>query len=146
MNGASLVLLDWFTSGRAARGERWAFEHFQSRNDVFIDDQRVFVDSILLNSDSGGVASPHRVGRFNCFAMLLLIGESMRAASAKLIDEISARPVERGAALLCTASPVADGVVLRFASEDVENVSREIKSHLSFLADFLGDNPWARKW
>jgi urease accessory protein UreH len=34
---ASLVLLDWFTSGRAARGERWAFSHFSSRNEVFTD-------------------------------------------------------------------------------------------------------------
>ncbi len=34
--GASLVLLDWFNSGRAARGERWAFSRFSSRNDVFL--------------------------------------------------------------------------------------------------------------
>jgi urease accessory protein len=145
-SGAGLVLLDWFTSGRAARGERWAFNHFQSRNDVFIDGRRVFVDSILLNADADAVASQHRSGRFNCFAMLLLIGELMREAAAKLIGEIASRPVERGAALLCSASPVQEGVVLRVAGEDVESVSRELKQHLTFLADFLGDNPWARKW
>lgn len=32
---ASLVLLDWFTCGRAARGERWEFSRFQSRNEVW---------------------------------------------------------------------------------------------------------------
>ncbi|MBI3870294.1 MAG: urease accessory protein UreD [Verrucomicrobia bacterium] len=33
--GASLVLLDWFTSGRMARGERWQFHCLQSRNEVW---------------------------------------------------------------------------------------------------------------
>jgi urease accessory protein len=144
--GAGLVLVDWFTSGRAARGERWAFDNFQSRNDVFMDGRRVFVDSILLNFNSGAVESPHRTGRFNCFALLLLIGEPMREAAAGLIAEISSRPVERSAELLCCASPVSEGAVLRVAGEDVETVSRELKKHLNFLADFLGDDPWARKW
>jgi urease accessory protein len=138
--------VDWFTSGRAARGERWAFDHFQSRNDVFLDGRRIFVDSIVLNSDHGILKSPHRTGRFNCFALLLLIGEPMREAAAKLITEIGSRPVERAAMLLCSASPVHDGAVLRLAGEDVESVSRELKRHLAFLADFLGDDPWARKW
>jgi hypothetical protein len=35
---------------------------------------------------------------------------------------------------------------LRAAGEDVESVSRELKHHLTVLADFLGDDPWARKW
>jgi urease accessory protein len=145
-NGAGLVLVDWFTSGRAARGERWEFDHFQSRNDVFVDGERVFVDSILLAADEGAVGAPHRAGRFNCFAMLLLLGESLREAAVNLLAEISARPVERGAALLSSASPVREGVVLRLAGEDVETVSREMKRHLNFLAEFLGDDPWARKW
>lgn len=33
---ASLVLLDWFSAGRTARGERWAFNCFQSRNAVYL--------------------------------------------------------------------------------------------------------------
>jgi urease accessory protein len=145
-NGAGLVLLDWFTSGRAARDERWAFEHFQSRNDIFIDGGRVFVDSILLDPEHGALESQHRVGRFNCFAMLLILGESLREAAANLVQEISSRPVERSASSICSASPLQDGVVLRLAGEDVESISREIKCHMKFLADFLGDDPWARKW
>lgn len=145
-NGAGLALVDWFTSGRAARGERWAFDHFQSRSDVFIDGQRVFVDSIVLDADDGAVESQHRAGRFNCFAMLLLLGPALREAAADRIAEFSSRPVECSAALIASASPVQDGMVLRVAGEDVESVSREIKQHLNFLADFLGDDPWARKW
>jgi urease accessory protein len=143
---AGLVLVDWFTSGRAARGERWAFNHFQSRNDVLIDSERVFVDSILLEPEDGGFDSPHRVGRFNCFAMLLLIGTPLREAANDLLCEISGRVVGRRESLVCSASSVQEGAVLRLAGEDVESVSREIKRHLDFLADMLGDNPWTRKW
>jgi len=145
-NGADLVLVDWFTSGRAARGERWAFDHFQSRNDVFVDGQRVFVDSILLNPADGPVESAHRAGRFNCFALLLLMGPSLREAAGNWLKEISSSPVERTATLIASASPVQEGAVLRIAGEDVESVSREIKRNLNFLGEFLGDDPWARKW
>ena len=145
-NDSALVLLDWFTSGRAARGERWAFDHFQSRNDVFIDDRRVFVDSILLDSEHGDLQSPHRTGRFNCFALLLLIGEPLRERAANLFDKIASHPVERRASLVCNASPIQNGAVIRLAGEDVETVAREIKQHLCFISELLGDNPWTRKW
>jgi len=143
---AALVLVDWFSSGRVARGERWEFEHFQSRNDVFLDGRRIFVDSILLNSNDGPIASAHRTGRFNCFATMLLVGEQLQNAACELIAEISSRPVERSAALLCSASPVQHGAVLRIAGEDAESVSHELKHHLQFCTKLLGDNPWSRKW
>jgi urease accessory protein len=143
---SALVLVDWFTSGRVARGERWAFEHFQSRNDVFHDVRRIFVDSLVLNSNHGPLESSHRTGRFNCFAMMLLVGELCQKAASELIAEISSRPVERSSTLLCSASPVQKGAVLRIAGEEAESVSRELKHHLKFLTEFLGDDPWARKW
>jgi urease accessory protein len=142
----AMVLVDWFTSGRVARSERWAFEHFQSRNDVFLDGRRIFVDSLVLNSNDGSIESPHRTGRFNCFAMMLLVGEQLQKATSELMAEVSSHPVERNGALLCSASPNQWGAVLRVAGEDTESVSRELKHHLKFLTEFLGDDPWARKW
>jgi urease accessory protein len=144
--GAGLVLVDWFTSGRAARGERWAFNHFQSRNDVFFSGERIFVDSISLDAANGSPGSQHVTGRFNCFALLLLVGEPLQAAAENLLAEISTRPVERGANLICSASPVRNGAILRVAGESVEQVGHELHHHLKFLAALLGDDPWARKW
>lgn len=143
---AALLLVDWFTSGRAARGERWAFNHFQSRNDVFLDGRRIFVDSILLDANSGPIDSQHRTGRFNCFAMMFLTGELLREAAAAVMAEVSSRTVNRSANLLCAASPVSDGTVLRIAGEDTESVSHELKRHLKSLSALLGDDPWSRKW
>jgi urease accessory protein len=144
--GAGLALVDWFTSGRAARGERWAFNHFQSRNDVFLSGERIFMDSILLDSTTDPVTSPHRTGRFNCFAMLLLIGEPLQTAAAALLETISARPVQRAAQLVTSASPVRHGAILRVAAESVEQVGQELHHHLKFVSTPLGDDPWARKW
>jgi urease accessory protein len=144
---ASLVLLDWFTSGRVARGERWEFNRFQSRNDIFVNDLRVFLDSLLLTPDDGGVlTAPHRMGRFNCLATLLLIGPAVRDFASRLLDQISKEPVTRRATLVASASPVAGGAVLRIAGEDVESVGQELHRQLACLRDLLGDDPWARKW
>lgn len=141
-DGAGLVLLDWFTSGRAACGERWAFEHFESRNDVFINGDRAFVDPILL----GSTAVAERMGRFNCLATLLLIGAPLKAAGKILLQDIAARSVEKQAAMVVSASPVRDGALLRIAGMEVEAVRHEIYKQLAFLQDHLGDDPWARKW
>jgi urease accessory protein len=144
--GSSLVLLDWFSAGRIARGERWEFSRFKSRNDVFIEDERVFLDSIFLDAADGVVAAPHRVGRYNCFATLLLLGATLEEISKKLLEEIAARPVERRSPLVYAASPFRNGVLLRLAGEGVESVGRELYHHLRPLAVLLGDDPWARKW
>jgi urease accessory protein len=144
--GAGLVLADWFTSGRAACGERWAFNRFQSRNDVFLSGERVFLDSILLDSAAEPLSSPHRTGRFNCFALLLLLGEPLQAPAASLLEAVAASPVQRGAALVASASPVRHGAVLRVAGESVEQVGRALHHHLQFAVALLGDDPWARKW
>jgi urease accessory protein len=144
--GAGLVLLDWFSSGRAARGERWEFARFQSRNDVFVAGKLGFMDSLLLAPDQGPLAAQHRAGRFNCLAVLLLIGAPLQQAAAELLRTLSARPVERLAALVCSASPIGDGAVLRVAGESVEEVGWELRQHLTFLIELLGDDPWVRKW
>ena len=144
--GAGLVLVDWFTSGRAARGERWAFDRFQSRNDVFLAGERIFMDSMLLDSASEPITSPHRTGRFNCFALLLLIGDPLQLTAASLLEAISASPVKRGAVLVASASPVRHGAILRVAGESVEQVGLELHQRLRFASALLGDDPWARKW
>ena len=144
--GAGLVLVDWFSSGRAARGERWAFQRFHSRTDVFISGERIFVDSVLLDSAAELVASPHRTGRFNCFALLLFIGEPLKLAAANLLENISSKPVNRSATLIASASPISHGAILRVAGESVEQTGRELHHHLQPMSALLGDDPWARKW
>jgi urease accessory protein len=144
--GSGLVLVDWFSSGRAACGERWAFTRFHSRNDVFVDDKRLLVDSVLLDPSHGPLVDPHRMGRFNCLALALFLGEPVRTIAARALQEITARPVTHRAPLICSSSPVGNGALLRLAGDSVESVGREIHRFLAPLAEMLGDDPWARKW
>jgi urease accessory protein len=141
-SGAGLVLLDWFTSGRAARGERWAFARLESRNDLYINGERTLVDPVLLSS----ATVVQHMGRFNCFATLLLIGAPLKAAGDALVHALAAQPVEKRATQSFSAGSVPDGVLVRIAGTEVEKVRHALQHHLGFVSEFLGDNPWARKW
>jgi urease accessory protein len=139
---AGLVLLDWFTSGRAARGERWNFAHLESRNEVFYRGERVLVDPVRL----GSPAAPAQMGRFNCLASLLLLGVPFRPQAEALLQSVARLTVSRNAGLASSASPLRQGALLRITGEEVETVRRAIHAHLFFLRDMLGDDPWSRKW
>lgn len=143
---ASLVLLDWFTSGRAARGERWECSRFASRNEVFVDGRCVFLDSLLLSPDDGDLGSTHRLGRFNCVAMMLLLGPALHSIAEHLLEAMKSEPVGRRSDLVFSASPLADGAVLRIAGVSVEAVGRLIHHYLQPVSEQLGDDPWSRKW
>jgi len=56
-HGASAVLLDWYTSGRRARGEEWAFAKYYSSNEVFVGDVRTARDVVLLDGGSAAASS-----------------------------------------------------------------------------------------
>jgi urease accessory protein len=47
-SSSSLVLLDWFTSGRTERGEAWQFNEFRTMNRIEIDGRLVFLDPLCL--------------------------------------------------------------------------------------------------
>jgi urease accessory protein len=144
--GASLVLLDWFTSGRSARGERWQFERFRSRNDVSIGGRRWLVDALQLDAAAAELGSAHELGRFNCVATLFVAGPQLEAAGSAILKDVQARPLGRRDALIVVASAVGSGTFLRLAGEATESVGDEIRRHLRPVAGLLGDDPWARKW
>ena len=143
---AGLVLLDWFCSGRAARGERWAFRRFQSRNEIFLGTERVLLDSLLLDTPQESLRGTHRMGRCNCLALVVVLGESLVTHAAGLLAEVAARPVTAKGPLVVSASPLRHGALLRIAGESVEEVGLEVQRSLGFVPELLQDNPWSRKW
>jgi urease accessory protein len=143
--GAGLVLLDWFCSGRAARGERWNFNRLQSRNEITIDGTRSFFDSLALDHAHGPLTDKHRLGRFNCVALLALIGEPLRAEAELLLERTKTAPVEDRASLILSASKIRHGSLLRVAGENFEDVAHFIYQLLGFVGGLLRDDPWVRK-
>lgn len=143
---SSLLMLDWFTAGRRARGERWAFGRYRSRTQVRVDSRLTIGEALLLDREDGPIDAPSRMGRFDCMATLLMIGPMLSDVSATLLDEISKEPVNQGASLIAAASPTAGGAILRIIGPGPEAVAQYLRPRLAFLPQLLGDDPLARKW
>ncbi|KAJ1959672.1 hypothetical protein IWQ62_004521 [Dispira parvispora] len=106
---SSLVLLDWVTSGRVSRGEAWQFDMYSSTNSIYVNDKLVFKDAVHLSDKFSPLAPDQttlkvipaltgpleagmvgnfvdRVGHFQCFAMLTLMGEKLASLIHSLVD------------------------------------------------------------
>jgi urease accessory protein len=137
---SKLIFLDWYSSGRSARGERWQFSEYTSRAEIRVGEKLVFLDSIHL--EKGVLIDlPSRMGRINCAATLVIIGHG-----TSLLDELASAPISKRTDLLVVGSAIPGGVVLRFAGVSVEIVAREIFRRLRFVNEWLGDDPFLRKW
>jgi len=150
---ASLVLVDSLSSGRLARGERWAFSRYRSSNEIFVGGRRVFRDALLLEPADGPLDHPQRLGRVDCLSMVLIIGPRVFPAAKTLLSSVSAQApgLDPATRLLVSASPVqVDGIALgalvRVAGAGTEPVGRFLRTTLAFLSPLLGEDPWKRKW
>jgi urease accessory protein len=142
---ASVVCLDWMTSGRRAHGERWAFVDYHSRLFVRHDGRPICRDAVRIAAEDGDLAD--RFGRFDVLATLVLIGPACREASRALVAHVAAAPVARHADRLIAASALGDlGAIVRVAGRSAEAVGRAVRDSLAFLPSVLGDDPWTRKW
>ena len=143
---ANLLLVDWISAGRPARGERWSFHHYSSRNEVERDGRKLLIDALRLDSKDGALDARFRGGRFNCLATVALFGPRLAGPAREILDWCSAQPIAAKANLAFAASPRHEGAVLRFAGASVEEVGRAIHDRLGFVRHLLEDDPWSRKW
>jgi urease accessory protein len=143
---ANLVLVDWMSGGRSARGEQWSFNRYLSRNEIHRNGELVLLDSLLLDSQDAEIKGRFRTGGFDCLATVVLIGEMLAPHARQILDWIHAQPITPEARLVSAASPLREGVILRLAGTGPELVGQEIFRHLSFVRDLLADDPWSRKW
>jgi urease accessory protein len=141
--GASLLLLEGYTCGRGARGERWQFARFASRTTIVRGGKAAIVDATRLDAAQGSILQ--RMGRFDVVLSLVAIGPRF----ATLRDAMLALPTapSRDDATLVAASHVGvDAAIVRIAGERFESASRVLHPSFKALARVLGDDPFARKW
>jgi len=165
---ASLVVIDWLTSGRRARGERWAFNRCELATEVFVEGRQTFRDVIRLAAADGPLDAPSRMGRCDCWATVILAGPRVAEAGQTLLEFVSRQPLTLLSPSPCTQGPalslsngegrgggssaaylsagaIAGGVMLRAASESAESMLRFFRERLAFLGELCGDDPWSRK-
>jgi urease accessory protein len=143
-DGASLVLVDALTCGRAAHGERWDFADYASRTTIVRGGRTLAVDATRLRPEDGDLRG--RMRRFDAVGAAFAFGPRaapLRAAFLALAADAAAAP--KGA--LVAASPLGDdGVVLRIAATSTAALLAALRAALAPVPALLGDDPLARKW
>jgi urease accessory protein len=141
---ASLVVLDAITAGRAARGERWAFDGYHSRNEVRVAGVPLLADGVRLVAGEGPPL-PRRLAGLELLATVILLGPRVAGAARAILQATAELPAAGGAPVLRAASPLGDGLFLRLGARSVEAGMAAIRSHLSFLAAPLDGDPLLRR-
>ena len=142
---ASLVMVDWITSGRHAVGERWAFSRYESRFDIRRGAQRIFFDALVLEPNIDSVVS--RMGRFDVLLTAVITGPLVAAAAMDIVARASQAPIRDDLGLVMSAARLRDGgALLRMAGSSVEQMGHALRAHLAFLSPLTGDDLWSRKW
>ena len=169
--GASAALLDWYTSGRRARGEEWAFARYYSANEVFVDGVRTARDVVLLDGGDGGSATgssaprddggsgtrglprrtlADRMGPYACYATLLLYGPLVQGVVKELeerMEKTSVFRVREPLDVLWSMSGVhgeASGRVVRVAGKETEDVKKWLSDALRGLIDVIGGEVYSK--
>jgi urease accessory protein len=142
--GASLVVLDAVTAGRAARGERWGLASYRSRNEVRAAGETILADAVRLVAGEGPPL-PRRLAGLELLATVIVLGPRVAGAARDLLRAIAEAPASADAPVLLAASPLAGGLFLRFGARAVEAGVAAIRSTLSFLAGPLDGDPLLRR-
>ena len=158
---ASVVILDWLTSGRKALDEDWAFTRYYSENEVFIGEKRWARDVMLLEADESQLDSlpkrtlGERLSPYSCYATMLLYGTEVQSVIEKLGATFEAITVFKrrmpedliwsfSRVDFDTAKESAGGAVVRVAGKETEQVRLWLKEALRGLEDVLGDDVYCR--
>jgi len=142
---ASLVLVDWITSGRHASGERWAFSRYESRFDIRRASRRIFWDGVVLEPFIDSVAD--RMGRYDVLLTAILTGPLVDRAARELVNRMSQQAIGRDTGFVASAAAIrGGGALVRMAGMSVEQVARVLRTDLAFLPDLTGDDFWRGKW
>ena len=142
---ASLLLVDTILAGRGDSGERWLFKQLKNQMSVYREGKLLFFESVLL--DSGWADLPARMGRFNALSLVLFLGPDFSEFGKEISESLKHTKLAPSSEIFCTANALSsEGTLLRIAGASIEAVNQTIRAFLSFLPDYLGESPWARKF
>ncbi|KAJ3721533.1 UreD urease accessory protein-domain-containing protein [Lentinula raphanica] len=148
---ATLVVLDWFTSGRKSLGEDWVLSRYYSVNEILIAGKRIAKDIMLLDNKEIDPNShlnsslAEKLSPYSCYATVILRGPLVQ----KTIAQITARyeaisimqrrtPEDLLWSLSSVGSDKTNGVVVRVAGKETEIVKEWLKNALSPLEEHVG--------
>lgn len=164
LSSSSLVLVDWFTSGRHESGEKWDFDIYKSTNHILLgDDQPMFLDTVLLEKGSI-TAIKERMLDYQVIAMVILLGPKLKQIQARVLENVKLMMSEElnmpfagghvksnpsrcfskpSFVASCSAfGPKETGMVVRVAATTTESVYKFLQRQLAGLETLLGVLPY----
>lgn len=167
MSDSNLLVVDWITSGRHERGEKWDFDVYKSTNRIFVgDEEPLFLDSVLLEKEiSPSLAE--RMHHYQVIAMVLLLGPKLKRIQNQIQEDVKRLmtrqlhipSVPTGSTstshnylsivkpeLIASCSAFGRkhaGVVVRIAAMTTESVYGFLRNELSELEALLGIPPYS---
>ncbi|KIK70859.1 hypothetical protein GYMLUDRAFT_66076 [Collybiopsis luxurians FD-317 M1] len=154
---ASLIVLDWVTSGRKSLGEDWAFSRYYSVNEIMVEGKRIGKDVMLLEDGGSGPNSvlcrtlADKLSPYSCYATLILRGRMVEGIIARLTalyENISIMQRRTLEDLLWSLSPISadkeDGIMIRVAGKETEIVKRWLKNALLPMEQIVGIDVYRR--
>ncbi|KAL1562523.1 urease accessory protein D [Salvia divinorum] len=155
---SSLLLVDWITSGRHERGEKWAFSYYKSTNRILLQDgEPVFLDTTLIEQATHGTISD-RMKDYQALAMIVLLGPKLQQIQKQTEEDVkkimsqqfhfpsnsSSKPnMKPNFIASCSRfGPKGMGVVVRVASMTTEAIYSFLQHQLASMEELLGAPPY----
>ncbi|KAJ3973720.1 UreD urease accessory protein-domain-containing protein [Lentinula raphanica] len=149
---ATLVVLDWFTSGRKSLGEDWVLSRYYSVNEILIAGKRIAKDIMLLDNKEIDPNShlnsslAEKLSPYSCYATVILRGPLVQKTIAQITARYEAISIMKRRTpedLLWSLSSVGSDktngvVVIRVAGKETEIVKEWLKNALSPLEEHVG--------
>ncbi|XP_041478368.1 urease accessory protein D-like isoform X2 [Lytechinus variegatus] len=136
---SNLILMDWLTAGRIARGECWNFTSYSSCNCVTYSGTLIYRDSITLKKTPQS-SIRQRMGQHTAIASCVLVGDKLRYISKQVLAKFGGMQdygVKPDQNITVAVSPIErtinhkeiPGVIIKFASSSVSQVSVIMSYH-----------------
>ncbi len=149
---ASLLLVDWVTSGRISRGETWEMHLYRSINTVRVDNELLVWDTQKLD---GGASLKTKMGPLHNVAMVVLVGPKLLDFAQGLVKreeemrysqqantEVQDFGVRTSVSPLISRAGNSCGALVRVVAEQTMDVYEFLKKFLEPLEGLMGDNPY----
>ena len=135
----STIALDGFTSGRAAFGDRWAFDRLDLATTITKDGRVLVRDALRLDQREGPIGP--RMDRFEAFATVLAVGPTVSPLVTSILSPsvVSADVVAAPSPLL--SSPSA--AIVRIAATSPALALSHARTRLRNLPDIDVVDPYA---
>lgn len=122
--GGSVAVLDRFEAGAA----RWQMSSL--RSDLAVGGLR---DTTMLDAAQGSIA--RRMGRFDVFVRLTLVGPAFAAARDRIVAGLAAT----GHGCAETVDLSDDALVLHLSAETADAATARVRAHLAEVHELVGD-------